>query len=380
MKGTVEIYSSYGTPKEELIFWEDNLVVDKAGETFVDLLTTNPSISSIPSASAILDTSNYTIQAISFATDPSAYHRNMHDSTDTNKTTAVGGTSPFVRATLIGYVSATDTSSYIPIGTLIDPPSPLDYKLVENIQALATIRDLGQNPNFIQFSGVPVANRIQGYPEGTSTSRLFGAYAPREGILYSLYTGHSNGFGNLTQVFPGTSGTTAASYGRYAHGYNECSAIDYRGYITAYQASGDGSDIEIAENSKESNFTSGLLVSSLPNYFMTGKVIHATTITSADLGVANLYGGIYTMGLWNLDLSASLANGKTPPYSWINASGITDREYRLFSKKVFTKNLCYIRDVQSMVGASQVQAGCDNYQSLTIVWNLKFLPDNMPES
>ena len=86
------------------------------------------------------------------------------------------------------------------------------------------------------------------------------------------------------------------------------------------------------------------------------------------------------MGLWNLDLSASLANGKTPPYSWINASGITDREYRLFSKKVFTKNLCYIRDVQSMVGASQVQAGCDNYQSLTIVWNLKFLPDNMPES
>ena len=36
------------------------------GEVLTDLLTTNPALADLPSASAILDTSNYTFNAITF--------------------------------------------------------------------------------------------------------------------------------------------------------------------------------------------------------------------------------------------------------------------------------------------------------------------------
>ena len=73
MRGEVEIWRG-----DELIHKESNLLVDGAGESIVDMLTVSPSLSGIPSASALLDTSNYTIQAISFGKDASAYQFNAH--------------------------------------------------------------------------------------------------------------------------------------------------------------------------------------------------------------------------------------------------------------------------------------------------------------
>ncbi len=73
MRGEVQIWKG-----DELIHHEDNLLVNGAGESIVDMLTVSPSLSGIPTASALLDTSNYTIQAISFGKDASAYQFNAH--------------------------------------------------------------------------------------------------------------------------------------------------------------------------------------------------------------------------------------------------------------------------------------------------------------
>ena len=40
MKGIVEIYKNYGTPEEELIHQENNLIVDGAGEVISDIMRT----------------------------------------------------------------------------------------------------------------------------------------------------------------------------------------------------------------------------------------------------------------------------------------------------------------------------------------------------
>jgi hypothetical protein len=73
MRGEVQIWKG-----DELVHQEDNLLVNGAGESIVDMLTVSPSLSGIPTASALLDTSNYTIQAISFGKDASAYQFNAH--------------------------------------------------------------------------------------------------------------------------------------------------------------------------------------------------------------------------------------------------------------------------------------------------------------
>lgn len=76
MKGIVEIYKNYGTPEEELIHQENNLIVDGAGEVICDLLTT-PS-GAVSSVTQLADSSNYTVQALSFGKASDAYKTNAH--------------------------------------------------------------------------------------------------------------------------------------------------------------------------------------------------------------------------------------------------------------------------------------------------------------
>ena len=78
IKGKVEVYTDYGNKDQKLVCVDSNIVVDGAGEIIVDMLTTTPSLSGIESASAILDTSNYTIQAMTFGKDEEGYKRHAH--------------------------------------------------------------------------------------------------------------------------------------------------------------------------------------------------------------------------------------------------------------------------------------------------------------
>ena len=78
MKGTVEVFKIVDSGEEELLYKEDNLVVNLAGQSIVDMLTTPSSLLGIESASSIMDTSNWVVQAISFGKDATAYKVNAH--------------------------------------------------------------------------------------------------------------------------------------------------------------------------------------------------------------------------------------------------------------------------------------------------------------
>jgi hypothetical protein len=96
---------------------------------------------------------------------------------------------------------------------------------------------------------------------------------------------------------------------------------------------------------------------------------YSILVGSGDLGAANLYGGIYNMGLWTIDMEKSLKAGNTPPFSFHPISN--PRKYKLFAKKGFTRNLCHIEDNLGL--AAHLRNGITNYKDLTITWKIDFL-------
>ena len=116
-----------------------------------------------------------------------------------------------------------------------------------------------------------------------------------------------------------------------------------------------------------------MIVSADVNFSSTGEVSCITTIASADLGLANLYGGIFKCGLWTIDLEKTLSdtdehgNPKLVPSFPLNFNtGYNKLVYKLFAEKSLTKNLAAVKDDGS-------NAGCIKYSDLTLVWRLNFI-------
>ena len=107
----------------------------------------------------------------------------------------------------------------------------------------------------------------------------------------------------------------------------------------------------------------GLQVSGGCDLNNSGVVQYSITLASGDVGMSNLYGGIYTMGLWTIDTLASRQAGNSPPYSFDALDN--PRKYQLFATKQLTKNLSFINDYDST-------AGVNNYSDITIKWRIHF--------
>lgn len=112
----------------------------------------------------------------------------------------------------------------------------------------------------------------------------------------------------------------------------------------------------------------GLHVSGGVDATNSGTVEYSITVGSGDVGYSNLYGGIYNMGLWTIDMDKTLKAGNTPPYSFGPLNN--PRKYKLFSTKHLTQNLGYIKD---NITETSEDAGALNYSDLTIKWRLHFL-------
>jgi len=85
-------------------------------------------------------------------------------------------------------------------------------------------------------------------------------------------------------------------------------------------------------------------------------------VLSGDLGLANLYGGIYNIGLWTVDIKEALKYS-SPPFVFDPIDN--PLRYRLFSSKKFIDNLSRISD-------NGATAGSLNYADLKIRWTLDF--------
>lgn len=326
MKGVVEIFIG-----DSLLLREDNLIVDKAGEMIADLMTIPPDISSIPSASALLDASNFTVQAISFSKAASSFSVNGHTGAGIPRVGRVNGEVWVV-------TTSSNVSSYIPNPYLPQYASPEDIKLetFNNFTGVvSSFNTFGQNLNLLNYG-------FQVCSFDPSVAIRFGCYPPASGIQAEIRLDDGTASGVLIS-------STKTPTSRILTGsFNAASSMDWQGFVKKIPGT---------------STTSGLVVSSNINFSSTGEVIYSITISSGDSGCANLFGGIYSIGLWGLDLESMLCVGRTPPYSF---NPLVPFNYRLFAKKVLSDNIVRVFDVGS-------NAGLRNPQAVTINWRLYFL-------
>jgi hypothetical protein len=325
------------------------MIVDQAGEVIVDFLTLSPSLAEIPSASAILDVSNFTFQAISYGKDASGFNNHAHLFFD-----------PEFSAIIVQSFEATSVSSYhssaIPDYRLMPSyPDPLDKRLEK-----LPCRTLDTN-----FSGMDVgqcANHAILSAYSTNFWKL-GCFAPSGGINYYVVT-DTDGYINKVLY----SGTLAGAY-------NTNGVMDGSGFLTFPSLNGSQGTLSAAAG----YFSSGVLLNLSSNFSSTGRVSVVWRLDAADAGALLLYGGVYHLGLWCLDVKAMLAAGHKPPFAFNPLNNI--RKYRLFAKKTFNRDLLYINDGTGTLGAGLAgfnslfnppnDAAWDDY--ILYQWTIRFL-------
>jgi hypothetical protein len=380
MKGIVEIYSG-----DELVYKEDNLVVDGASELLADIMTVSPSLSGIEdhATSSILDASNYMVQAISFGKGEKAYQQNAHYGFyPSSKFSFLGsiGTNKCAIITSEEFPNI-ELSSYSPFLDLPTAPAPMDTRLetysdvsaygpdIISLGAVAVssyVPGNGQNLNFIPgdyFSSILSGNPLFDYVGGSVPASVLGCYPDGSalgGTEFYIYSA----LGDLG-INKGTSITPLS--GTYESLFNSVSSMDLSGFVNMAASSWVDARYSLGNPYGPDPSYSGMIVSAADGFSSTdggGEVQYIVTASGEDIAAANLYGGIYNMGLWTIDMDKSLTAGNTPPFSFHPI--YNPRKYKLFAKKGFSKNLCYIKD-------NGTNAGINNYQNLRIIWRIRFL-------
>jgi len=365
MRGEVEVWSG-----DKLILKEANMLTDGAGELLADIMTVSPSLATVDDSStqAILDASNYTIQAISFGTASEAFtSQGFGRGLEVGKAEFLSGAPGYGIFSIGGWNTvaaatrpdAENTNKYYPTNSLFPiPPSPTlkQLELETNISSvpgeffdddLIPVSSLfpgnGQHVNFMPSSireavtqGTPLSGSFNSFFVGT----LMGSYPagisergvqipPTVGRLYYRKEGEDPSPFSLSLVD-----------GSYP---NEASSMDVSGFITSVT----GTDT-----------TLGLTTSSNASFASNGTLEYSTTLSKDDVASLHLFGGIYHLGLWTIDMQESLCNGNTPPFAF----SVLDnpRKYKLFCRKGVAKDLTFIEDVEQ-------------YADLTIKWRLHFL-------
>ena len=330
MKGVVEVYRG-----EEKILEESNMIMDNTGELIVDMLTMLRELSSIPTASAILDTSNYCVRAASLGKDALGYQHHAHSDLLTAEDFIIR---------VISYedstVSSYHTSAFaINTNTAIFPQAshPKMLRLEESSTAVSGLHDFGHN-----------ANKI-------AVNKKFGCYAPSGQFTVYIVSG---------PIGVGEEGDKVIASGTFNNlpvfnSFSNPSAIDSRGFIVNTVSSlAQGRSLEDAEEYR------GLLLS-YDDSWSDGSlhIRHVIEIRPEDFIVLNAYGGIYNIGLWGIDLKKMLDKGMLPPYSM---SASDDMEYRLLARKSFTRDITYYEEDADLAGLTNVKI------PLRFVWRWVF--------
>lgn len=333
MRGYVEIYKVIEN-EPELVEAGSNLILDNWSESLAEIMTLNPASLSGP-YSGLLETSNYTIQAISYSKSASGFAYNAHG----NHPITVSGRG--LAAPAIYVVNYAGTSSYSAINNIVPYPQPEDTILTQLPSSLASVLvTYGQNPNLLNlWSSVSSISSI-----GLSGALEFGCYSS------------SAGGTNRTLAFLFNSASAFICSGRFGTGDENTlgfqQTMDWRGF---QRATGGGSPGQ------------GLVTSSTINtdpYFSgSPPIIYRFLVNARAMCTVSLYGGIQSIGLWAIDIPRTLANGVTPPFTFsLNDPKI---EYKLMAKKVLMRNLSHIQDVGST-------AGFNNYAGMTGEWYIYF--------
>jgi len=323
------------------------MIVDTAGQVIADILTLSPSLSKIPSASAILDTSNFTFQAVSYGKDVSGFNKHAHAIYDSNFSAII--VRSYEGSSVSSYHSSAIGSSLLAYNILPEYPDPLNTRLEQDscrttFQSLFSGMDIGHCANHAILSSF------------SSTYQTLGCFAPSSGIKYNvLSSAHVSGSLSNTLF----SGTLSGAYNLYG-------IMDASGFLTFAPFNGNQGRARTAAL----QFTSGVLINLSPNFSSTGNVDLVWQLSAHDAAALLLYGGVYHLGLWCLDIKEMLKLGHKPPFAFNPLNNI--RKYRLFAKKTFSKDLLYLNDYLGQSGFKYLLEQ-KNAPYIVYQWTIRFL-------
>ena len=323
------------------------MFVQGFGEVLTDALTVNPALADLPSASSILDTSNFTFQAVAFGKDAAGFTQHSHaiSSIQYVNENSASGASAYDSGllTIINYASdaPSGASSYIPSGTYLkflstydsvpNYPSVTDTRLErgstlnENLRGVTSqyqyasaLPDLGHYANPAldpQLSAV--WNKIGGFiPTGS-----FYGYAFYNKDLSNIYVGNVSSFLNGNQL------------------------MDKDGYLTISPSS-------VSQNpAAATDYTNGSIMVSSAGGSRTpseGRMIIKNRFQQGDAVCMAAFGGIKHVGVYCLDLKEMLNSSLIPPYGWDALNNI--RKYKLVAKVTILDDAFYNRDGNSLAG------------------------------
>ena len=191
MRGEIEILVG-----DETVYKDGNMIVDGAGSLLADVMTAPRAYADIPSASSILDASNYTIQAISFGKGKDGYLKNAHEVVKQKTQYFISNPDPVIVTTKDqSDVNDATTSSIIwGVSSLPEAPNPIHSKLnldcycpsafdvdvakdsvftylkLDGSFTFTKIKEFGQNLNLIPSSIHSQVEDIDTFSDGISTS------------------------------------------------------------------------------------------------------------------------------------------------------------------------------------------------------------------
>ena len=384
MRGKVEVFAIAADGTKECILNEPNLVVNGAGESIVDMLTTPSSVLGFDPR--VMDTSNWRFGALSFGPAAGSFSGNAYffpkDKIYMKEDDLCNGVSASV-VSLIDQIS-TDKKlrllwnytpsipgggtalSYTPPYRLPSYPDPLDRKLEDASSAYSTVsgdgtQSYGQFENRICFARQDASSYFQGaYPPAN--------IAPNNTLSAMLITSYEANFQDAASA-------NMSVYFEDHSGYNAASSMDYRGFITTRY--NETSPVALGNCYVSGSNENDLIGHSTISQVSQPTVTITTTIPAGDLWALNMYGGLHQIGLWNMDTPRALAattglgTSGAPLMVGNNfmntTTGVTPQEYKLFAKKSFTNNLAANQD-----STGPVLAGFKNTKLLHIQWTLDF--------
>lgn len=323
------------------------MLLDGAGELVADAMTANRSLAWIPSASSILDTSNYTIQAISYGKNYQGFKNHAHRILSPSSDGIIKVLSYESNTVSSYHSSATASALEYSYKSYPRTGSPMDTRLELNstISVYSSgVGDYGQCSNPIITSSL------------SSFAHVIGCYPHASGTKYWLVSSADNPAGSII-----CSGVLSSLY-------NLSSSMDSRGFYKFYP--GSAVDHIAARNANIRDAGAWRLnINAFPTLININW-----SLPPGDAGALLLFGGINHIGLWSLDMKTMLKQGIYPPYTFDPLNN--KRSYKLFAKKTFNSDLLYVKDFNNNSGFNTTFSGAispTGAQRQYYTWDLKFI-------
>lgn len=285
------------------------------GEIVVDILTTNPAIKSIASASSILDTSNYTFNAVTFGKDAAGFQFHSHTVSSQVGNSYNDGFLLIRRYNTLSpssyHSSATHNQFSATYNSVPSYPSVYDTRL-ERGQITFTASDASDVGHYLNAA---IDSSL------SNAWNVIGGYPPSGNVGKYKFIDFSGGFvfsGNLSGVF------------------NSIGVLDKLGYI------------KIADSSPSANFTAPtfsagpILAADSSNFSATPNLTLSIALQKGDGASLAAFGGVNHIGIYCLDIKRMLAEGLRPPYTWNSINNT--RKYKLIAKITSWKDLLHHDD------------------------------------